>query len=201
MKKIFLAAECAVIALSMSGCFNRGPQFENIDTAQSADPATVSVKDYKDDLNGLIGYFKALNYLPVQTEPTKMMSEVIGAKEGYRYIYTVNGSQTVIELYEYDPSSQDANAQRVINEIKKNGSFHLFDKEGVDKDVTYPAVLSDSGKFMMIYIDNSTDEANVARAETIKKALKVYPAAAKIETSDNTSKEGSTTTESSQASA
>ena len=85
MKKIFLAAVCAVIALSMSGCFNRGPQFENIDTAQSADPATVSVKDYKDDLNGLIGYFKALNYLPDVDEevldeipPLSLLREFIG---------------------------------------------------------------------------------------------------------------------------
>ena len=135
---------------------------------------SVSQADYKNDLDGLVGYLKALQYLPKDTQPVDMLAEVIGAKKGYRYIFTVNGSQTVTELYEFDTAALDANAQRVIGEIKENGSFHLFNKEGVDTDTTYTAYLSDNGKYMMLYTDNSSNDDNVIRTKSIQKVLKDF---------------------------
>ena len=135
---------------------------------------SISQADYKNDLDGLVGYLKALQYLPKDTQPVDMLAEVIGAKKGYRYIFTVNGSQTVTELYEFDTAALDANAQRVIGEIKENGSFHLFNKEGVDTDTTYTAYLSDNGKYMMLYTDNSSNNDNVIRTKSIQKVLKDF---------------------------
>ena len=143
MKKIILAVLCALTVFSLSGCFASGNKLENLDTAQAVDIDSISQADYKNDLDGLVGYLKALQYLPKDTQPVDMLAEVIGAKKGYRYIFTVNGSQTVTELYEFDTAVLDANAQRVIGEIKENGSFHLFNKEGVDTDTTYTAYLSE----------------------------------------------------------
>ena len=174
MKKIILAVLCAIVVLSLSGCFQGGQQYENIDTTQAVDPDSISQTDYPNTLDGLVSYFKALHYLPKNTEPTEMLSEVIGAKKGYRYIFTVNGSQTIVELYEYDPAALDENAQRVIGEVKENGSFHLFNKEGVDTDTTYPAYLSDNGKYMMLYTDTSNNNDNLIQTKSVQGALKIF---------------------------
>lgn len=196
MKKVILAVLCAVVIFTLSGCFNSGAQYENIDTAQSVDTDSISQKDYKNELDGLVSYFKALHYLPQNTTPTEMLSEVIGAKKGCRYIFTVNGSQTVVELYEYDTAALDDNAKRVIGEIKENGSFHLFNKEGVDMDTTYTAYLSDSDKYMMIYTDNSSNNDNVIQAKSAQKALKYFYA----ENTEDTKPEESSATSQTEAS-
>lgn len=196
MKKLVLSMICVMLVFTLSGCFGQRPQFENIDTAKVIEPDSIAQKDYKDNLDGLIKYFQALNYLPVNTEPTVMLSEVIGAKNGRRYIFTVNGSQTVAELYEYDLKNLDSNAQRVIADIKENGSFHVFDQEGVDKDITYKATLSDNGKYMMIYRDDSNNDANVNRTKLVEEALKGFYSSKESKT-DKTEKEESPKTESS----
>ena len=183
MKKVILGVLCAVLVFSLGGCFGSGPQFENIDTAQRVDIDNVPAAEYYNDLDGLVSYFKALHYLPQNTAPTQMMAEVIGAKRGYRYVFTVNGSQTVVELYEYDVTALDDNAKRVTEEVKKSGAFHLFNKEGVDMDTTYTAYLSDSGKFMMLYTDNSSNTDNVVQAKSAQQALKYFYAKGTSETS------------------
>ena len=191
MKRILLAMLCAVLMLSLSGCFGQKPSYENIETAQAVSFETVSYKDYKNDLDGLVKYLQALNYLPSKTDPTEMLSEVIGAKKGYRYIYNVDNSNVVCELYEFDTEKKNENAARVIAEIKETGSFHLFGKDEVDKDVTYSAVLSDTEKYMMIYTDGSNNEGNVVRKKETEKSFKGFY-------SNKTTEESSKTGESSE---
>lgn len=188
---------CAVIVFSFSGCFQSGPKYDNIDTAQSVDADSISQKNYDNNLDGLVNYFKALHYLPVTTTPTQMLAEVIGAVKGYRYIYTVNGSQTVVELYEYNPAAMNDTAKRVLGEIRETGSFHLFNKEGVDKDTTYTAYLSDNGKYMMIYTDNSNNDGNLIQAKSAQKALKDFYADT-AETSDAKENSNASQTETSE---
>ena len=199
MKKILLAVLCAVLVLTMSGCFQQGPQYENLDTSTAPDPDTISQKDYANDLDGLVSYFKALGYLPTKTDPTVMLAEVIGAKKGYRYIYNVDNSTVIAELYEYDTSYSDPNAARVIGEIKENGTFRLFNKEGVDADTTYPATLSDNGKYMLIYGDSSSNQGNVVRKKLIETAVKEYYSDSNSSTATETS-ETSKTAETSETS-
>lgn len=198
MKKILLVLLSAVITLSLTGCFGNRPSYENVETAQGGNTEIISQKDYTDNLDGLIKYFQALNYLPKQTESTKMLSEVIGAKSGFRYIYNVDGSTVIAEFYEFEPNSTDANTKRVIGEIKEKGSFHLFDKEGVDKDTTYPAVLSDNEKYMMIYTDNSSNEGNIVRKKQMESVLKSFYSNKPVQESSNT-EESSKTEENSKA--
>ncbi len=174
MKKFLLTILCVILALSMGGCFQQGPQYENLDTNVAPDPDSIKQTDYANDLDGLVGYLKALGYLPTKTDPTVMLAEVIGAKKGYRYIFNVDNSTVIAELYEYDTSYSDPNAARVIGEIKETGSFHLFGQENVDGDTVYAATLSDNGKYMMIYNDGSSNQNNVVRRELIKNAVKGY---------------------------
>ena len=60
----------------------------------------------------------------------------------------------LIELYEYDLNNLNDTAKSVINSVKKDGSFVILDLPAVT------AYLSDNGKYMMIYTDNSIDKKN-----------------------------------------
>ena len=174
MKKIILAVMCFVVALAISGCAASGNQLVNIDTAQSPNADSVSVDDYDKDLSGLEKYFIALDYIPKDNTPTKMLASVIGAEFGDKYVFTVNNSNVVMELYEYNPKNLDKDATRVIGEIKETGEFHVFGDESIDGSTTYKATLSDDDRFMMIYTDNSTVDANVKRTEDVLKAFKTF---------------------------
>lgn len=178
MKKIILAFMCFVLALAISGCAASGNQLENIDTAQSPEADSVSLNDYKKnkDLEGLEKYFIALNYIPKETTPTKMLASVIGAEFGDKYVFTVNNSGVVMELYEFNPKKLDENAHRVIGEIKETGEFHVFGNESIDGSTTYKATLSDDDRFMMIYTDTSTVDANVNRTADVLEAFKSFTA-------------------------
>lgn len=174
MKKILLGVLCLSLMVTLFGCATGGTQLENIETSQSVSADSISQKDYENNLDGLVEYMIALNYIPKKTEKKEMLANIIGAKKGYKYVYSVDGSTTVMELYEYDPESKDENALRVINEVKKDGAFHVFGDNSIDQDVTYKATLSDNGKYLMLYTDNSNKDANVQRTEDVKKAFQGF---------------------------
>ena len=140
----------------------------------------INAADYDNNLNGLEKYFVDMGYIPEKTEPTEMMYGVIGAIDGDRYNFIVNSTAIYLELYEYNPddlkdekSQNYKEANRVINEVKKDGKFYVFDNNGSD-NVAYEATLSDNGKYLMIYTDTSTDAGNVQRKNDVITALKEF---------------------------
>lgn len=202
MKKIIPFVICAAMALALTGCAAQsGPQLESVqasatesntssqnsDTSKTDDtskeestPKKVNPADYDNNLDGLEKYFVDMGYIPEKSKPTEMMYGVIGAIDGDRYNFIVNSTAIYLELYEYNPddlknekSENYKEGNRVINEVKNEGKFYVFDNNGGD-NVAYEATLSDNGKYLMIYTDNSTDAGNVQRKADIKKALKEF---------------------------
>lgn len=174
MKKIILLVICAVMTFSFAGCFGTGgTKLESVQTDEAPDAKEINADDYENNLKGLEEYFIALGYIPEKADATEMMYKVIGAVDGDRYNFTVNSSAVYVELYEYDPDNLGEEGQRVISEVKKDGKFYVFDNDGND-NIAYEATLSDNGKFLMIYTDNSTEEANVQRKADAQKALKSF---------------------------
>lgn len=202
MKKIIPFVICAAMALALTGCATQsGPQLESVqasatesntssqnsDTSKTDDaskeestPKKVNPADYDNNLDGLEKYFVDMGYIPEKSKPTKMMYGVIGAIDGDRYNFVVNSTAIYLELYEYNPddlkdekSENYKEGNRVINEVKKDGKFYVFDNNGGD-NVAYEATLSDNGKYLMIYTDNSTDAGNVQRKADVIKALKEF---------------------------
>lgn len=174
MKKSVIIAVCALTVLSLTGCAQNGTQLENIDTTVAVASDKVNMSDFKNDLEGLEGYFIKLNYIPANTQPTKMLSKVIGAVDGDRYIFSVNKSNVSVELYEYEPDALSDEGKRVMNEVKENGEFHVFGDKSIDGDVTFPATLSDNGKYLMIYTDGNNSEANQNQKKAAIEALKGF---------------------------
>lgn len=202
MKKIIPFVICAAMAFALTGCMAQGgPQLESVqasatesntssqdsNTSKTDDTSKeesttkkVNAADYDNNLKGLEKYFVDMGYIPEKSKPTKMMCGVIGAIDGDRYNFVVNSTAIYLELYEYNPddlkdekSENYKEGNRVINEVKKDGKFYVFDNNGGD-NVAYEATLSDNGKYLMIYTDNSTDAGNVQRKADVKKALKEF---------------------------
>lgn len=176
MKKILLFVICAIMAVSVSGCMGSGGNsLEGVQTSEAPDASKVDVSKYKNNLDGLEKYFVALGYIPEKAQGTEMMYNVIGAVDGDRYNFTVNSSVVYVELYEYDTEHLNDEAKRVINEVKKDGLFYVFDNKNNDEsNIAYEATLSDNGKYLMIYTDTSTDEANTTRKTDVINALKAF---------------------------
>lgn len=162
------------MAVSFTGCYGSGgTSLEAVQTSAAPDATTINTDDYEDNLEGLEKYFIALGYIPEKAQPTEMMYNVIGAIDGDRYNFAVDSSAVYVELYEYDPDNLNDEATRVINEVKKDGKFYVFADDG-NGNVAYEATLSDNEKYLMIYTDSSSEEANVQRKTDVINALKSF---------------------------
>ena len=175
MKKIIAAILGAVTVVSLAGCAGSGQSLEKLSTESAPDADTIKASDYANNLEGLEKYLVALDYIPKKSEPTEMLSNVIGAKSGHRYNFIVDNATVIVELYEYDTDNIGEEGKRVIDEVKKNGEFYVFGEDTkLDGNEAYPADLSDNGKYLLIYTDTSTDIANVQRKADFTEKVKAF---------------------------
>lgn len=166
MKKLLPIILCAAIVFSVSGCVSSGTQLTSLSTDNIPSADSVKVDEYEDNLDGLEKYLKKRAFLP-DMDGTEMSYDMIGAKAGHRYIFTLNGSQVTAEFYEYDLENLNEEAKTTIESVKKNGNFELL-------GITTEATLSDNGKYLMVYTDNSGEELNQTRKTDVLKAFKEY---------------------------
>ena len=180
MKRILAFILCAGrFAAVAAGC--GGTQKSAVATEDEAYKSTYTLKknvnDYDDTLKGLCQYFGALGYInPIDKNQditySDMKGELIGAvKNTGKRFQAKHTKDTVIELYEYDLKHLNSTADEVMASVKKDGTFVNLIGETV-KNV----YLSDNGKYLMIYTDNTigsdtkeTDANYKAREEVVKK--------------------------------
>ncbi|MBQ3929263.1 MAG: hypothetical protein II711_04130 [Clostridia bacterium] len=175
MKKLLIAVICSMMVVSLTGCMNgnRSEQLENINTADAPDSQKIKSTDFENNLSGLEKYFIELEYIPEKTEPTEMLYTVIGAVDGDRYVFTLNSSKVVMELYEYDPQNLNDDGKRVIKEVQTKGKFHVFNSD-TTSDAAYDAVLSENNQYLMIYTDTSESKDNIQRQKDVKNAFSKF---------------------------
>lgn len=90
MKRILTAILCAgILAVTAVGCSYNDALYKDGNSSSqtsedSTQPTTSSVKDdkYGNDLDGLVDYFVAKEYLESKDGSIKMDASAIGAKEG-----------------------------------------------------------------------------------------------------------------------
>lgn len=174
MKKSILFVLSLAVAIAASGCAAGGNQLENVDINAAVEASTLKMSDYKNDLEGLEQYLKALNYIPENAVAADMMYNVIGAVDGDRFNFTVNRSQVFVELYEFNPDALNEDAQRVINEVKKDGKFYVFDDKSLQENAAFDATLSDNGKYLLIYTNQSTSEDHEKRKTDFTNVVKTF---------------------------
>lgn len=179
MKKIIAAILCAgLIAVFTAGC-SVPDALENTETTQIASDSqketTPEIKstDYDDSLKGLAEYFAKKGYLENNKDKTvKMDASLIGADEGNKY---VSGKTITVELYSYNPSKLNDTAKKIIESVKKDGTFTILDLDPSE------AYLSDNGKYLMVYTDTAIDKnkpdkksSNYIKKQEVIDSLKAF---------------------------
>ncbi len=178
MKKLWIISVAAVLTVSLTACgagdvstSSQGlPSKAGSQASSQAASSTVKVEasSVSDNLEGLEKYLAG--NASVTGTPDTMRADMIGAKDGVRYKYGYSGKDNVIlELYEFDPSSLNATAQKVISDVKATGKFAVIGQQ-------VSATLSKNGKYLMIYKNTANDDANNSYGTQIKKLFADFKA-------------------------
>lgn len=170
MKKILILALAVVMAGTMAACgmgdvggasSGGGASSSSSSQAASSQAASQPSQDsYSDSLDGMEKYLSASQM--ISGNPSEMKADFIGAVKGVKYSFGLNGSNNIsVELYEFNPSSLNDAGKTVINDVKSKGNFTIMNQK-VD------AVLSDNGKYLMIYKDtvSNNDQNKKHRQDT-----------------------------------
>lgn len=171
MKKWTLLVAALVMAGTLSACgagdlgsSSYAPDSSTSDTQSSQAPQ--SEPEYTQDIEGLANKLSNHGYIDLsKKQPMKV--DFIGAEpdKGFKYA----ASSGTLELYQYDPANLSDRAKECIDEVKRTGKVTVLESYGpVD------AMLSDNGKYLMIYQDGDTSEAAAARKEAITKIVKEF---------------------------
>ncbi|WP_444658950.1 hypothetical protein ACRQV7_15650 [Caproiciproducens sp. R2] len=169
MKKILILALAVVMAGSLAACGMGdvgGTQSAPNASSQAAVSSAVGSDNMEDSLAGLEKYLSSNS--AISGTPAEMKADFIGAKKGAKYQFDYNGKNNVtVELYEFDTGSLSGEASAVLDEVKAKNQFTIMNQ-------TVPAVISDSGKYIMIYKDTSGSDENKQHQEDVTKLFKAF---------------------------
>ncbi len=169
MKKFLILALAVVMAGSLAACGMGdvgGAQSAPSASSQAAVSSAVGSDNVEDSLAGLEKYLSSNSV--ISGTPTEMKADFIGAKKGAKYQFGFNGKDNVtVELYEFDTGSLSSKASTVLDEVKAKNQFTIMNQ-------TVPAVISDSGKYIMIYKDTSGSDENKQHQEDVIKLFKAF---------------------------
>ena len=148
-QKLLALLLAVLLSLSLAACVPTGTAVAELSVPEeSPNPDAAS---YEDNLEGLIQYMKDSQL--IAGDGISMSADFIGAVEGMKFSYKYMESTMTCELYEFDLDAQNEKAQTVLDSVKSSGKFTVLDKE-------VSAVLSQSGKFMMIFVSSRVDESS-----------------------------------------
>ena len=167
---ILLAALMLAGTLSACGAGNLGgsssPSTESSISESQSSESSDSASNYSHDSKGLAEKLAAKGYIDLEKSQS-MRADFIGTEsdKGKKYA-AVSGT---LELYEYDPEALSERAKACIEEVKSTGKVTVMESLGpVD------AVLSDNGKYLMIYQDTDDSEEAAARKTAIYEIVKTF---------------------------
>ena len=165
-KKIAALFCAAAMMFSFTACALEDPEQTSSEESSGSESSKeevsqISDEDAEDSLKGLVLYLDAKGYLSENS--VEMSASMIGAESGLKYSVSLNGTDNItIELYEFDLENLNDEAQANIESVKKDGTFTVAGMQASG------AMMSNSGKYMMIYTDTVDNEENTARAEKVK---------------------------------
>lgn len=173
MKKFVLILSALILALFVVGCGVDDPLNTNKESVVNEEATLPEVKiddtKYDDSIEGIYQYLLDLE-LVSKSDATEMSAELIGATKGNKYSFKLNGKQVTVELYSYDVQNLDDVANDILNSVKNTGKFEILNLGEVE------ATISESGKYLMIYSDDSlkSSKPNSYNVENYNKVLEVF---------------------------
>ena len=183
MNKLFsIIAAAAVAAVLFTGCTGdaQGTPSASSDAASQTESGetmtgdgTKSPDGYKKDFDGFVQYMTDNGF--VSGDGVELTAAAIGAASGKRFTMSSGVGGTTkyyVELYEYSDQTSDA-AAKTISNARADGSFHLFESTETVTQNTL-AVVSEDGRFLMLYTDNSESEDKNEQRDAAAEAVKVF---------------------------
>ncbi len=181
MKKLAILFSFVILVVTLTGCVpgarnnNVGPSGDLVLPTKAGETSgtteldipDISHKDFKDDIAGLCEYLE--KSYAVYGDKVQMSYDVIDAKDGYRYLFRYNKATVQVEVYEYDLENLSESAKTILENAKNDGKITIVDKE-------VEAVLSDNGKYLMIYQDSNAEESNKEQKERVIGLFKAFHA-------------------------
>lgn len=157
LKKILAVVLVIAMAMALTGCMNTNTT-SYAELSVSAEEKNPDMGAYTNDFDGIVSYMKDCEL--IAGDGTDMSADFIGAVKGQKFSFTYEGVKATCEIYEYDTENLTDEAKAIIEDVKANGHFTALDTE-------VKAVVSDSGKFLMIYVNDSDEDVQVKMAERI----------------------------------
>ncbi|MBE6737302.1 MAG: hypothetical protein E7566_01420 [Ruminococcaceae bacterium] len=155
MKKILAFMLVVILCFSLCGCMGAQPQptveYKDFEGGAVGTPdeftASAATSDeakpkYENNLKGLCTYLKDKNCVYAYKDAIVPTASMIGADEGYKFMYKYDGGDVVLEVYSYSDTDN-----KWYQQAKADGEITLLDE-------TFEAILSENGKYLMIYSDS-----------------------------------------------
>ena len=150
-----VAAACGV-----SNPLNTTEASTTQESTQEETQPQVDKEDYSDTFEDLCKYMTDMTY--VSGEPKEMTAELIGATEGKKYSFNYGSGTVTAEFYVFDLDNLNETAEKTISDVKETGKFKIGNLPETE------AVLSDNGKYLMVYRDTAYDAANAESQNRIR---------------------------------
>lgn len=163
MKRLVAILLSILVVVSLSAC-TMGTDGTKLNGGTDATEATqapqADIDKYAKDFDGMQEYLKELDLISDKKgDKTIMQAELIGAKQGVRYkIDTTN----FVEFYEFDITATPDEAENVLNAFNNGESYKVLGIEDVN------GVVSNSGKYVMLYPATSTYDYSKIEEEFVK---------------------------------
>lgn len=158
LKRLGCLAAAGLLMVSLSACGGQMGQLETLEVPSSGvTESTAAPSGFEDNLAGLCKYMESNQ--AVIGERVEMSYKEIGAIGGFRYLFKFDGSTVQAEFYEFDLDNLDEKATACLDSVKEKGFFTLLGNDA-------PSILQ--GKYLMVYTDPDTDEANSAQREKVE---------------------------------
>ena len=162
IKKIIAIICAAALSLTLAGCYGNTTteSIEELSAPESYVELVCDASGFNDDLAGLCDYLEDAG--AVAGERTETSFKEIGAVGGYRYRFEYNKSTVQVEVYEFDLESLDEKGSECLSFVSEKGFFTVL-----GNDVS--AVINPNGKYILVYIDESDKEINLAHRDGVEK--------------------------------
>ena len=175
IKKLLAVLLAALLCVSVTACANNSSSstavatLETSSTASGGETAESTDKDpagYGDDIQGLCKYLEDCKV--AAGEKAQMSYDVIGAENGYKYVYRYADSAVQLDVYEF-PAELSETAKALQDAVRADGTFKVLDN-------TVPGYLSNDGRFLLIYTDakSEKEDANKTHKEHVLECFNTF---------------------------
>ena len=132
IKKLLAVLLAALLCVSVTACANNSSSstavatLETSSTASEGETAESTDKDpagYDDDIQGLCKYLEDCK--AAAGEKVQMSYDVIGAENGYKYVYRYADSAVQLEVYEF-PAELSETAKALLDAVRADGTLRCW---------------------------------------------------------------------------